>query len=138
MTEEDTDELLEQVGNSYEIGRGEDLFTSQETQEIVYYDHERKKKYPFKIRELGWAESNRFESEAQILTMKGNTPDLKFDNAKCNRLCFCAMVVDSPFSGNLAHVYLRLGTKFGNWFRQYIPMPGGGISSEEQDLSDEQ
>ena len=32
MTEEDTDELLEQVGNSYEIGRGEDLFTSQETQ----------------------------------------------------------------------------------------------------------
>lgn len=133
-----TDDLIEEVEEKYELGRGDDLFTSQETQDIVYFDHERKKKYPFKIRELGWAESNRFESEAQIVTMKGNTPHINFDNAKYNRLCFCAMIKESPFTGKLEHVYLRLGSKFGNWFRQFILRPGGGISTEEQDLSDEQ
>jgi len=132
------DELQLEKVEPYPVGRYEELYTSQKTESIIYVDHKTKKQYPLKIRELGWSEIGRIESDAQKVIIVGNQPkDIKFDNAKYRKLCFCAMMVDNPFPDKLEVAYIKLGPDFGNWFSQYIPTPGGGMPDFEEDLSNE-
>lgn len=128
---------LEKV-EPYELGRYEDLYTSQKIQEIEYVNEVTKKRYPLKIRELGWSELSRIETQAQQVIIVGNKPkDIKFDNDKYRKLCFCAMVVKNPFPDPLEVAYIKLGPEFGNWFSEYVPQVGGGLKGFEEDLSSE-
>lgn len=98
------------------------VFRSEDIREVVI-SHEGKD-YTFKLRELGWSDTNKLISKSTSYTA-----DRKgvFDLDTYYREALMKMVVESPWGPMTHQLLVKLSPAFGAKLEALVPLPGGEI-----------